>query len=850
MRNLFVYILLLGNFFALSVEKVYAIPLDLSPAKWIWFPSGRTLQNTFVLFRKEVQINQNIKSATGWILADSRYQLFVNGKRVQQGPAPSDPRWPEADPIDLTSYLHPGKNIIACQVCFFGTGDGTYVMGKPGFIFNLDVDSKQIISDESWLCFLAKSWEPGKYKRWFLRALQEEFDARIFPYGWDNTDFSTSPEWVPAVTVSSDGRYPSICNWSSEYQWEIFGSKANTGIFSRSIPMMNEIEIPVWKLAESMWIKWNRPPEDYFDMIIPGSYTIQKQEVCNLDPNGAYRIAPNEDKAALLTFELKEQGVGWPFFTIDAPAGTTIELLVHEAHKKGGPAIINSHFNAWTRFICKEGINRFETFDFESFRWLQLHIRNFNRPVTISGIGMRRRIYPWKVEPEITLSDDTLRKVFQANLNTLNNCAQETLVDGMARERQQYSGDGSHQLHPVFQAFGEEQLPLRFITTFGQGSSIEGYFMDSWPAWDRLARIIERQMQLTGWGPILDHSVGFCFDCYHYYMYTGDKEGIKKTYPNLVKFFNYLTSLKSNTDGLIPSEDLGMCSVYIDHEAYKKQRHKQLALNLYTAAMCEYALKPLCELFNDNENAAKVEHFGHTIKQACVAKFWSNEEQIFINNLPWLNEEKEKRYCDRSLATAILFHLCPGDQYKKSLETLIDCPKELGLSYPCNAIWRLWALASKQQIMPVLNDLRHKWGKMNSVWENNVIQEFWNAGYDDNSQWSHCAVAPLVMLYQGIAGIVPIEPGYGRYRILPQPGDLTYGKFDIQTHNGPVHFEFKGKKGNRELILTLPFNGKAELWLDAREKVNLPQLGNDVPNGLKKYDLANVQKVRLRLRFM
>jgi alpha-L-rhamnosidase len=60
--------------------------LDLAPAKWIWYPSQRTLPNTFILFRKSVSISKAIESAKGWIVGDSRYLLSVNGKRVQWGP--------------------------------------------------------------------------------------------------------------------------------------------------------------------------------------------------------------------------------------------------------------------------------------------------------------------------------------------------------------------------------------------------------------------------------------------------------------------------------------------------------------------------------------------------------------------------------------------------------------------------------------------------------------------------------------------------------------------------------------------------------------------------------------------
>jgi len=59
---------------------------DLSPAKWIWYPSGRTLQNTFILFRRDLNLPARPHRATGWIAADSRYRLEVNGQRMQWGP--------------------------------------------------------------------------------------------------------------------------------------------------------------------------------------------------------------------------------------------------------------------------------------------------------------------------------------------------------------------------------------------------------------------------------------------------------------------------------------------------------------------------------------------------------------------------------------------------------------------------------------------------------------------------------------------------------------------------------------------------------------------------------------------
>jgi hypothetical protein len=72
----------------------------------------RTLPNTFALFRKMITLDALPKSAHGWITADSRYRLTVNGRHVQWGIAPSDPRTPDVDLVDLAPYLQKGQNAV------------------------------------------------------------------------------------------------------------------------------------------------------------------------------------------------------------------------------------------------------------------------------------------------------------------------------------------------------------------------------------------------------------------------------------------------------------------------------------------------------------------------------------------------------------------------------------------------------------------------------------------------------------------------------------------------------------------------------------------------------------------
>ena len=263
---------------------------------------------------------------------------------------------------------------------------------------------------------------------------------------------------------------PALSTDYSDYMLDTGRGPANTQLRARGIPLLHESLVPVGKLAESCRLQWRVSPKDYFDFRVPEAFQAERRPCATADGDSSWRVELDGERGSVLTFEFSEQVVGWPGFTIDAPAGTTIELLVHEAHEPGGPPLLNSHFDSWSRFICREGKNTFETFDFESLRWLQLNIHAAKGAARVSDVRVRRRRFPWPQPPLVRSDEPALQRLFDASLNTLNNSAQETLVDGMARERQQYSGDGGHQFHAVHLALSEHRLVARYLTTLSQGS--------------------------------------------------------------------------------------------------------------------------------------------------------------------------------------------------------------------------------------------------------------------------------------------------------------------------------------------------------------------------------------------
>ena len=243
-------------------------------------------------------------------------------------------------------------------------------------------------------------------------------------------------------------------------------------------------------------------------------------------------------------------------------------------------------------------------------------------------VGVRRRSYDWARPPHFRCDEPGLQRLFEAAFNTLTNAAQETIVDGMGRERQQYSGDVGHMLHATRLVCGDWDLSRRFQHTFALGQTHEGYFLDTWPAWDRLNRIAQRQVGATRWGPLLDHGVSFIHDVWRHHEETSEIDIIQEVYPQLARFVRYLLDGRGR-DKLLPVEGWGVPAVWMDNEdCFHKQRHKQCAFNLFTAGVVQRCLVPMAELVGESRDAINFKASADAILKATVRAFWSSRRGI------------------------------------------------------------------------------------------------------------------------------------------------------------------------------------------------------------------------------
>src|ERR1700722_18533479 len=118
---------------------------DLLRNAMIWHPNEGAKA---VGFRKQFNYYGQGGKVSLFIFADNRYMLWINGEYVMRGPCRFDPLRPEYDSLEVSKYLHRGKNTIAVLV-YGHVSSGESMEHTPGFALNVQSGRWQLTTDTS-----------------------------------------------------------------------------------------------------------------------------------------------------------------------------------------------------------------------------------------------------------------------------------------------------------------------------------------------------------------------------------------------------------------------------------------------------------------------------------------------------------------------------------------------------------------------------------------------------------------------------------------------------------------------------------------------------------------------------
>ncbi|MDR2843026.1 MAG: alpha-L-rhamnosidase, partial [Candidatus Symbiothrix sp.] len=96
-----------------------------------------------------------------------------------------------------------------------------------------------------------------------------------------------------------------------------------------------------------------------------------------------------------------------------------------------------------------------------------------------------------------------------------------------------------------------------------------------------------------------------------------------------------------------------------------------------------------------------------------------------------------------------------------------------------------------------------------------ISLEAWDNKYKSDQDWNHIwGAAAGNLITRKLMGIEPIEPGFGKIRIKPQPATLKHAAIKAPSIRGDIYVSFDNQPGERfTLEVEIPANSASEVWL-------------------------------------
>jgi alpha-L-rhamnosidase len=166
---------------------------------------------------------------------------------------------------------------------------------------------------------------------------------------------------------------------------------------------------------------------------------------------------------------------------------------------------------------------------------------------------------------------------------------------------------------------------------------------------------------------------------------------------------------------------------------------------------------------------------------------------------------------------ALAFGLVPVENQKTVIDFIKSRRMACGVYSSNYLLEAMFDYGQAEYAMSLITDTSDRsWLNMIHVGAT-MTTEAWDNKYKVNNGWSHAwSAAPVHILPRKLIGIEPLEAGFGKISIRPQPAGITEAKTKIPTIRGDIEASYKMEAGKSfELNVSLPANTIANIYLPA-----------------------------------
>ncbi|OIP84505.1 MAG: glycoside hydrolase [Porphyromonadaceae bacterium CG2_30_38_12] len=369
-------------------------------AQWISSMECQSATNTWLAYRKTVEIKTKPEKAIARIAVDSKYWMWINGQMIvfegglKRGPNPLDTYY---DEVDIAPLLKSGKNTVAILVWYFGKdGFSHKSSGRAGMIFDCQSPDFELLSNNSWECSLLRAYQTADEPLSNFRLSESSilYDARKDIGTWQAENY-IEKKLSGAMVLGEAGDYP----WNK--------------LVVRPIPLLKDFGL-----------------KNYLQQNVSGVSQTYDTIICELPYNMQVT----------------------PYLKIDAPEGKKITICTDNyLYFNGGAGGIRAEY------ISKNGVQ-----EFESLGWLNGHKMYYIIPkgVKILDLKYRESGYDTEFAGSFHCSNPFFNKLWEKANRTLYLTMRDSYMDCPDRERAQWTGDAVNEAGESFYALSPSSHAL------------------------------------------------------------------------------------------------------------------------------------------------------------------------------------------------------------------------------------------------------------------------------------------------------------------------------------------------------------------------------------------------------
>lgn len=223
-------------------------------------------------------------------------------------------------------------------------------------------------------------------------------------------------------------------------------------------------------------------------------------------------------------------------------------------------------------------------------------------------------------------------------------------------------------------------------------------------------------------------------------------------------------------------------------------------------------MSKISKVLGKNEDADFYNERAGLIKKSINEKLFNKLTGIYVDG------ETTKH----SSLHANMFPLALGVVSAEHKKTVAEFVKSRGMAcsvygaqYLLEALYEAGLGNYALELMTKTDD--RSWANMIYNLKSTITTEAWDNKYKFNQDYNHAwGAAPANIIPRKLMGVEPLDPGFAKVQIKPQPGNLKWASFKTTTIKGPIYVDLKQFPGKSfELEINIPANTTADVFLPA-----------------------------------